>query len=146
GARSVGLDTAPLPDRPTASRSSVLVRWAAALGRLSRRRPVLGGAILLLTVSQIAIIALAGQSHRVIQKDRSFLVKEIDITAGDEVQFSNEDQFLHQIYVASGDLDFDSAEQPPGQVISITFPKPGTYQVRCHIHPKMLLVVNAKEP
>ncbi|MGB8273880.1 MAG: hypothetical protein WCF16_01265, partial [Alphaproteobacteria bacterium] len=42
GARSVGLDTAPLPDRPTASRSSVLVRWAAALGRLSRRRPVLG--------------------------------------------------------------------------------------------------------
>ena len=91
-----------------------------------------------------AAAALAGQTHTVIQKDRMFQVKEIDIAAGDAVQFSNEDQFLHQIYVASGGLDFDSREQPPGDVITINFPNPGTFEIRCHIHPKMLLIVSVK--
>ena len=94
--------------------------------------------------AQFGAIALAGQNHTVIQKDRSFDVKELDIAAGDTVQFSNEDKFIHQIYVASGELSFDSAEQPPGEVISITFSNPGTYEIRCHIHPKMSLTVNAK--
>jgi len=91
-----------------------------------------------------AAVALAGQTHTVIQKDRAFQVKQIDIAAGDTVQFSNEDQFLHQIYVASGGLDFDSREQPPGDVITIKFPNPGTFEIRCHIHPKMSLFVNVK--
>ena len=91
-----------------------------------------------------AAVALAGQAHTVIQKDLAFQVKQIDIAAGDAVQFSNEDQFLHQIYVASGGLDFDSREQPPGDVITINFPNPGTFEIRCHIHPKMSLVVNVK--
>ena len=71
-------------------------------------------------------------------------MKQIDIGPGDAVQFSNEDQFLHQIYVAAGGLDFDSREQPPGDVITINFPNPGTFEIRCHIHPKMSLVVNVK--
>ena len=98
----------------------------------------------MVVAAQIGAIALAGQNHTIIQKDRSFDVKELDIAAGDTVQFSNEDKFIHQIYVAAGDLSFDSAEQPPGEVISITFSKPGTYEIRCHIHPKMLLTVNSK--
>ncbi len=102
------------------------------------------GAAIALTVGFSAMIALAAQTHRVIQKNRSFQFKEIDIAGGDVVQFINEDQFLHQIYVASGGLDFDSREQPPGDVISIEFPDPGIYEIRCHIHPKMSLFVNVK--
>ena len=64
--------------------------------------------------------------------------------AGDVVRFTNDDEFLHQIFVTSGSFKFDSAEQPPGQTIEVTFPTPGTYAVRCHIHPKMLLSVLVK--
>jgi len=108
------------------------------------RRTFVFGAIAAAAAGWGAAVALAGQSHTVIQKDRAFQVKQIDIAAGDSVQFSNEDQFLHQIYVASGGLDFDSREQPPGDVISINFPNPGTFEIRCHIHPKMSLFVNVK--
>lgn len=122
-------------------RLSFLGRAVAFMPQLLNRALI---AISVVAAAQIAAIALAGQNHTVIQKDRSFDVKELDIAAGDIVQFSNEDKFIHQIYVASGELSFDSAEQPPGEVISITFSKPGTYEIRCHIHPKMLLTVNAK--
>lgn len=120
---------------------SLLERAAPLLPRLLNRALI---ATFVVAAAQIAAIALAAQNHTVIQKDRSFDVKELDIAAGDTVQFSNEDKFIHQIYVASGELSFNSAEQPPGEVISITFSNPGTYEIRCHIHPKMSLTVNAK--
>jgi len=53
-------------------------------------------------------------------------------------------KFLHQIYVDSKSMSFDSAEQAPGQTISVLFAQPGTFQVRCHIHPKMLLTVHVQ--
>ena len=53
-------------------------------------------------------------------------------------------KFLHQIYVDSKSMSFDSAEQAPGQMISVPFAQPGTFQVRCHIHPKMLLTVQVQ--
>jgi plastocyanin len=97
----------------------------------------------------LAIIALAAagaafaaSAHYVAQKQRSFAVSEITIAAGDTIAFGNEDEFLHQIYVAS--LGFDSAEQHPGETINVTFPRPGRFAVRCHIHPKMLLTVHVK--
>ena len=57
---------------------------------------------------------------------------------------SNQDEFIHQIYVDSDKIDYDSAEQPPGQIITIPFPKSGDFPVRCHIHPKMLLTIHVK--
>ena len=60
----------------------------------------------------------------------------------DEVlTFTNEDSFIHQIYV---DGLFDSEEKGPGEVINESFPRPGTFQVRCHIHPTMRLIVHVK--
>ena len=41
-------------------------------------------------------------------------------------------------------MSFDSDEQPPGQAIEVNFPRVGTFPVRCHIHPKMLLVVHVE--
>ncbi len=48
--------------------------------------------------------------------------------------FTNEDSFVHQIYV---DGQFESDEKGPGENINQTFPRSGTFQVRCHIHPTM---------
>ena len=83
-------------------------------------------------------------THRIVQVDRSFRPSEITIASGDSLAFSNQDDFIHQIYVDSDQIDYDSAEQPPGQVITIPFPKSGDFPVRCHIHPKMLLTVHVK--
>ena len=93
-------------------------------------------------IGQFAFMALASEHHKVVQKGRAFSVAQIDIATGDSVVFSNEDEFIHQIYVDSKSMNFDSAEQPPGEVIELPFPAAGQYDVRCHIHPKMHLVVN----
>jgi plastocyanin len=102
-----------------------------------------------LTIAVLLLISgaeLAGAVavHRIAQKNRTFAVGELTIGAGDTVLFTNEDEFLHQIYVASGGMTFDSAEQPPGQTIEVNFPRPGAFTVRCHIHPKMLLTVHVR--
>ncbi len=88
--------------------------------------------------------ALAATVHTVAQKGRNFAVNEIVIARGDTIRFTNEDEFLHQIYVDSKDMTFDSAEQRPGQSIDVNFPQAGTFPVRCHIHPKMLLTVRVE--
>ena len=91
-----------------------------------------------------AELAGAAATHRIVQKGRAFGVGEITIARGDSLLFTNEDEFLHQIYVASGGMTFDSNEQPPGQTIDVNFPSAGTFAVRCHIHPKMLLTVRVQ--
>jgi plastocyanin len=99
---------------------------------------LLAGALLLGAAS-----AFAASVH-VAQKHRSFSPASITIERGDTVSFSNDDEFLHQIYVDSKAMSFDSAEQPPGQTINVPFSQLGTFQVRCHIHPKMLLTVHVR--
>jgi plastocyanin len=98
----------------------------------------------LLMLSQIAFLAYAAETHDIIQKDRSFNVKEINVAAGDIIQFHNDDDFIHQIYVDAKSFNFDTDESPPGNVIAIKFTTPGTFEVHCHIHPKMELTVNVK--
>lgn len=87
---------------------------------------------------------LAAEVHRVAQRGRQFAIAAVTIARGDAIQFTNEDEFLHQIYVDLPDFKFNSAEQRPGQVISLAFPVRGVFEVRCHIHPKMLLTVNVQ--
>jgi plastocyanin len=95
-----------------------------------------------------AIVCLAlpaaAATVEVSQKGRVFHPDSIAIAAGDTIRFKNDDEFLHHIYIHSPDLTFDSAEQPPGQTIEIKFPRPGDFNVRCEIHPKMHLAVHVK--
>jgi plastocyanin len=107
---------------------------------LSRRLGWTVFAVLIL----IAGSAFAAAVHQIAQKGRMFSVSEITIPAGDSLRFTNEDEFLHQIYVDSPNLPFDSDEQRPGETIEVRFPRPGTFPVRCHIHPKMLLTVHVR--
>jgi plastocyanin len=107
-----------------------------AAGRRFGIAELLAVAVLLASVS-----AFAASLH-VAQKHRSFLPSVVTIQRGDSVEFSNDDEFLHQIYISS--MGFDSAEQRTGETITVTFPRPGNFAVRCHIHPKMLLTVHVR--
>lgn len=97
-------------------------------------------------VSTLALFASPAQSATVAvaQEGRAFIPAEVTVHAGDTISISNKDEFIHQVYVDSDKMSFDSDEKPPGQVLSIAFPKTGDFNVRCHIHPKMLLVVHVK--
>ena len=100
--------------------------------------------IVLLVLGPSALVVLAAQAYRVTQKGRAFNVKELSIAVGDVVQFGNDDEFIHQVYVENKAFNFDTAESSPGDTIEIKFSVAGTFEVHCHIHPKMGLVVNVK--
>jgi plastocyanin len=107
-------------------------------------RGLLAAAVLLSASVMLGGFAAASGIALVSQKRRAFSVKSVQVAAGDTVKFSNEDTFVHQIYVEARTLTFDSDEQPPGTSVEIRFPAAGDFEVRCHIHPKMLLNVNVR--
>jgi plastocyanin len=77
----------------------------------------------------------------VVQKGRAFHPAEMAIARGESLTFTNNDNYLHQIYV---DGLFDSDEKAPGENLKEVFTKAGTFQVRCHIHPTMKMTVVVK--
>ena len=103
------------------------------------------------TIVVVSLVALSAASHvdaddahSIVQNGRAFHPAEVTITHGESLSFSNQDEFIHQIYVDVAGFDYDSEEQPPGVTLAIKFPTAGTFPVRCHIHPKMLLTVHVK--
>ncbi len=86
----------------------------------------------------------ADEAHTIVQKARAFRPAEISINRGESLTFTNNDDFIHQVYVQGAGFSFDSDEKNPGQNITETFTEAGTFEVRCHIHPKMKLVVRVK--
>jgi len=91
-----------------------------------------------------SVVGYADDSLTIVQNGRAFHPADITINHGESLSFSNQDDFIHQIYVDSPGFNYDSEEQPPGETLSIPFPAAGTFPVRCHIHPKMLLTVHVK--
>ena len=105
-----------------------------------RIRSVLAATLTMTALSVTALIA--ADSVTVSQQHRAFTIANLSIARGEVVNFSNDDRFRHQIYVESPSFTFESDEQPPGTTVSIRFTKAGLFEVRCHIHPKMLLRVD----
>lgn len=85
-----------------------------------------------------------GATGQVVQRNRAFLPKEIEVRPGDTVRISNDDEFSHEVYVDGEGMKFESGEKEPGQFSEIGFPRAGTFEVLCHIHPKMRLRVTVK--
>ena len=106
------------------------------------RRPAV-----LLAVAALAaaspVLARAGRTLEVTQEHRRFSVDTLTIGRGDILRFINADEFLHQIYVKA--LGFSTASgEEPGQHVDVAFPTSGTFEVRCEIHPRMLLTVTVQ--
>ena len=94
-------------------------------------------ALLAIALTLVPAAAFAADV-RIIQKGRRFSAAEVTLKAGDSVTFTNDDEFIHQMYVEGL---FDSDERKPGQTLTEQFQRSGTFEVRCHIHPKMKLLV-----
>lgn len=92
----------------------------------------------------IVVAMAAGHMVVIDQIDRMFDRKAVAIEEGDTLRFTNRDEFLHQIYVETDGFSFDSDEQAPGEMIEVTFPRRGDYEVRCGIHPRMSLAVSVE--
>jgi plastocyanin len=92
----------------------------------------------LLLMIAIPATAFAQGTNTIAQKGRRFLPAEITIRQGQSITITNDDEFIHQVY--SEGL-FDTDERRPGQNVVQSFTRSGTFEVRCHIHPKMKLTV-----
>jgi plastocyanin len=75
------------------------------------------------------------------QKDKSFAMKNLSIKAGDTVSFRNDDTFSHNIFSLSDAMPFDLGTYGHGQSKSVTFAKPGKFEIECAIHPDMRLMI-----
>ena len=65
-------------------------------------------------------------------KSYRFDPKTIEITAGQTVTWTNNDNFTHTVHVDG----MDDHKVDRGQSVSITFDKPGTYPYVCTLHSK----------
>ena len=107
---------------------------------MRRMRAALGAAIILCP----SMVAFAAAPVVVNQFHRAFSVRELSIHHGETIRFNNADEFLHQIYIESKTFSFSSKEQGPGEIVDINFPVNGRFEIRCEIHPKMLLNVTVE--
>jgi plastocyanin len=89
-----------------------------------------------------SVAALASEIVIVGQQGRQFSTQSVDLKAGDTIRFTNDDPFVHQLYVRSPSFSFSSDAQPRGMILPVPFPVAGTFEVRCEIHPRMVLTVN----
>jgi plastocyanin len=81
----------------------------------------------------------------VAQKGRSFGLEQVDLQRGGIVRFTNEDDYLHQLYIHSPKMTFDSQEQSPGTIVDVRFIASGDFTVLCGIHPRMRMSVHVAE-
>ena len=63
-------------------------------------------------------------------KSYRFEPKTIEVDAGDEVTWRNEDNFTHTVEIEGQ----DDRKVEPGESVSFTFAAPGTYEYVCTLH------------
>ena len=78
------------------------------------------------------------------QKSRKFTPAAIDAKTGDTVVFLNDDRFAHNIFSETPGHEFDIRKQMPGDRDTISLTKPGAFEVRCAIHPRMRMRIVVK--
>jgi len=87
-------------------------------------------------------VAIASTSHTIGQAGKKFSEAALSVAVGDTVVFKNDDTVKHNIIIAR--MRFNSGMQDPGTDAELTFDKAGTFKVRCGLHPKMRLTIQAQ--
>ena len=105
----------------------------------------LASALLLAAVALASLGASAQQVIAVSQKKRAFQPSALEVNLGDTVVFVNDDgELLHHVYSRDSAFSFDIGEQAAGTQVPVRFSRRGTFDVRCYIHPRMLLRVTVR--
>jgi plastocyanin len=84
-------------------------------------------------------------AQSIAQRDERFHPNRVLLKRGESLQVTNEDRFIHHVFVDSPEMKYDSGEQRPGRVLTIPFEKPGEFVLECAIHLKMKLRVTVEE-
>jgi hypothetical protein len=71
------------------------------------------------------------------QKDKTFLPDLQVVVAGQSVQFTNDDPFVHNVFSTSTARPFDLGQPGPQETRTVSFPTPGLVDVFCNIHEQM---------
>ncbi|HET9156040.1 MAG TPA: hypothetical protein VFN91_05195 [Myxococcaceae bacterium] len=71
------------------------------------------------------------------QKDKTFIPDLRVIVAGQSVQFTNDDPFVHNVFSNSTARQFDLGQPGPHETRTVSFPSPGLVDVFCNIHEQM---------
>jgi amicyanin len=92
--------------------------------------------VLLLIGILIAMTAVQAQAktYTVSVKNMAFQPKELTISAGDTVTWTNDDPVMHDVDIAGIGKSPDLSK---GGTYSRTFNEPGTYSYDCDFHPYM---------
>jgi plastocyanin len=77
----------------------------------------------------------AGEIHNVMVEDFKFLPADLEVKAGDTVEWTNKDSAEHTITFDDGSAN---EKLPAGGTVSHTFTKKGTFTYYCALHPKMV--------
>ncbi len=78
------------------------------------------------------------------QVGQRFSQPSLRLERGDKVRFLNRDDVTHNISIIDRDDNaVDQGLQRPGQVIEAVFDKSGRFVVRCSIHPRMRMAIQA---
>lgn len=100
--------------------------------------------LVLLAAAQFVLPSFAADIA-VDQIGQKFDPNSVTLKVGDTLHFKNGDDVTHNINVIDGDDNADDKGlQKPGQEIAQKFDKPGSYLVKCAIHPKMKMSVEVK--
>ena len=101
-----------------------------------------------LVLAAVVLAALGASAQQVVavsQKKRAFEPREVEINLGDSLLFVNDDgELLHHVYSRDSAFSFDIGEQAAGTQVPVRFSRRGTFDVRCDIHPRMLLRVTVR--
>ena len=97
--------------------------------------------VLLFAAALAPLAASAAQEYTVTQKNKAFSTAALTVHAGDKVNFRNEDAFVHNVFSLTDAQPFDLGTYPQGQAKTVTFAKPGSYDIECAIHHEMKLVI-----
>ena len=88
---------------------------------------------------------LAGAAELIVsQEKRSFDPKLLNAKLGDTVLFVNDDRYAHNLYSKTPGFEFSVRKQMPGDKDAIKLDKRGKFEVRCVIHPRMMMTVNVE--
>ena len=79
----------------------------------------------------------AGSEPVIAQKDKTFNPDLRVVVAGQAVQFTNDDPWVHNVFSTSAARPFDLGQPGPHETRTVSFPNPGLVDVFCNIHEQM---------
>jgi plastocyanin len=111
----------------------------------TRRATLIKAALITLVAFPAGVLAQSKTDVvSISQKNRTYAPEAVSLRAGQTLRIVNDDIFLHHAFVEDDKMEYDSGSMEEGETRDVRFDTPGSYQVKCAIHPKMRLDVTVE--